>query len=607
VSGLVTFDEEYKQRLQLKAEVWSPDWQDLILDFNQDAGGALGNNPLQIVQASISNSIDSYGSFNLTVKDTHGVLRDRTIDHRYIIKFKAKKPFQSTYQNLQTSIVRKIARLYNEGSNERLYRIQGPSVGSILTHTIINYSLQSKYKNVTIGANNIDKNDPEMLAPKHIERIFTDRKVLPALTEGLTVQERGNFGLGKINHDINVYINAIDVFGTTPSELGKDIANSSACLFLVDEDNEVFFDRPLNRTLGHYITNNSDNMQLSADTTLMTNARVEDVSSTFAEDGYFDKLYAYSSQSTVTQANTDMGGYTPLHRNDVAFRIPQAGATQLWDLAFMLQKFGVGTDSDDPSNTFLHGLIVNDNNFRVGTEIIGEFYIPVSYISNNVTWANRVNPDFRKDVEVDKAYWIVLKKIGNSAENTIGWWHDNNTNQKNVYSAYRFSRGRNETAETLKQGWSYLTTGPKYTYSISQRTPTLQTSFSVNFNPKYKTLAPVERFETINWIKDDSTDMQYLAYVTQQASRVKRDIDLGDCSIPNVLPRIGYANVLELKQTDAAGVTDLSSYIFNMNSTVYNFDIIGARWVKIKGDTYDLNIENVIEDDQAELLYVCDD
>lgn len=602
----VTFDAEYKQRLQLKAEIWSPDWNDLIFDFHQDLD--ISNNPIQIVSASISNSIDSFGSFNLLVKDVQGTIRDKTIDHRYIIKFKAKKPFQSAYQNLQTSIIRKIGRIYDEGSNERLYRIIGPSVGSILKHSIINYSLQSKYKNVTLGANNIDKNDPDMLAPKHIERMFIDRKVLPALTEGLTIKERGNFGVpGKINFDIQTYINAIDVFGTTPSALGKDIANSCGCLFLIDEDNDVFFDRPMNRTLGHYITNNSDNMQLAADTTMMTNAAIEDVSSTDSEDGYFDKLFAYSQQANVTQASTDMGGYTPLHRNDVAFRISQAGATQLWDLAFMLQKFGAGTNSDDPNNTFLHGIITNDNGFRVGTEIIGTFSIPISFITNNVAWCNRVNINRFKDIEVDKPYWIILKKIGDSPENTIGWWHDGNMNQKKVYSAYRPSRGVSETQETLKIGWNYNITGPKYTYSFAQRTPTLQTSFSVNFNPKYKTLAPVEKFETINWIKDQSTDMQYLAFVTQNASRVKRDIDLGACSIPNVLPRIGYANVLELKQTDTIGVTDVASYIFNINSITYPFDITGARWVQIKGDTYDLNIENVIEEDQRELLYVCSD
>ena len=99
--------------------------------------------------------------------------------------------------------------------------------------------------------------------------------------------------------------------------------------------------------------------------------------------------------------------------------------------------------------------------------------------------------------------------------------------------------------------------------------------------------------------------MQYLAFITQQASRVRRDIDLGNCSVPNVLPRIGYANILELKQTDKSGVTDLASYIFNINQTKYSFNINGARWVSISGDTYDLNAANIIAEDEEELLYVC--
>lgn len=601
--SLLTKSPEYNQNLQLKVEVWSPDWADFIVGFDQEVSAA--NNELKIFTANVSNSIDSYGSFNLGVIDYSGILRDKLVDQRYIVKLKAKKPFQSEYQNLQTGIIRKIERIYNTASNEPMYVINGPSVGSILKHTIINYSMQSAYKNVNVGTNNIDRTDPDMLAPKHIERIFTDRKVLPALTQGLTVQERGNFGLGKINHDIEVYINSIDVPHTTPSELCKDIADASSCIFLIDEDNDVFYDRPMNRTLGHYITTVTKGMSLDANTTMMTMGQVTDTSSTYAEDGYFDKLFAYSQQSTVSQANTEMGAYTPLYRNDVAYRINQAGATQLWDLAFMLQKFGVGTNSDDPTNTFLHGLIVADDNFKVGTEIVGRFAIPVSLIQNNVKWINRFTPKFVKPIEVDKAYWIVLKKIGDSPDNTIGWWHDGNLNQKGVYSAWRPSRGVSETPATLTQGWQYNIMGPKYTYSFAQRIPTLQTSFSVNFNPKYTTLAPVERFETINWIKDQTTNMQYMAFITQQASRARRDIDLGNCSIPNVLPRIGYANVLELEQTDKFGRTDIPSYIFNINSTQYEFGITGATQVNIKGDTFDLNSENVISEDIEELMYVC--
>lgn len=599
------FDPEYKQRLQLYADVLSPDWQDEILSFDQTQSN---NSPIKIIAANVENSIDSYGRFDLLVRDTQGVIRDKIIDHKYIIKFRAKKPFQNTYSNLQTSIIRKIERLYQPASNERLFKISGVGTGSILTHTIINYSLQSAFKNVTLGENNLQNDDPEMLAPKHIERIFTDRKVLPALNQGLTVQERGNFGLGKINYDIKTYINSIDEYGTTPSALCRDIANSCACLFNIDEDNDVFFDRPLNKTLGHFITNNSDDMTLNSDLTLMTEGEITDTSSTFAEDGYFDKLYAYSQESKVSQTNTGMGSYTSLHENNIAFRINRAGASRLYDLAFMLQRFGMGTDSNDPTNTYLHGLIVADNNYSIGGDIVGEFIIPVSQIPESVGWIKRINVRFRKEVEVDKAYWIILMKIGNSPDNTIGWWHDNrlNYNERTVCSGWRYSRGVAETEKTITGGWDYNFTGPKYTYSFSQRTPLLQTSFGVNFNPLYKTLAPVERFESINWIKDQPTSMQYLAFVTQNASRIRRDIDLGPCSVPNVLPRIGYANVLRLKQK-VNDIDDIAEYIFNLTGTKYTFEITGARYIQMKGDTYDLNIENIIAEDDEELAYVCAD
>ncbi len=596
------FDPEYKQRLQLYVDVLSPDWNENIFSFSQAQSSVA---PMQIIAARIENSIDSYGKFTLLVRDTDALIRNKVFDHKYIMKFKGKKPFQSTYNNLQTSIVRRITRLYEPGSQERLYQVEGVGVGSILTHTIINYSLQSAFKNVTDGENNLQTTDPEMLAPKHIRRIMTDRKVLPALNQGLTIQERGKFNLDKINDNINVYINSIDTFATTPSSLCKDIANSAACLFNIDEDNSVFFDRPLARTLGHFITNNSDDMNLNGDLTLITEGAIEDESSTFAEDGYFDKLYAYSQESSVTQSNVKMGGYTPLHENNVGFRIEKAGASKLYDLAFMLQKFGVGTDSNDPSNTFLHGLIVNDDNFEIGSEIVGEFIIPVDQIPESAGWVKRVNIRFRKDVEVDKPYWIILMKIGNSPENTIGWWHDAKTDYKNVWSAWRYSRGVAETPQTITGGWDYSSTGPKYTYSFSQRTPLLQTSFAVNFNPTYQTLAPVEKFESVSWIKDQPTSMQYLAYVTQQASRVKRNINLGKCSIPNILPRIGYANVLRLRQQTLDGNVDVNEYLFNINSTKYDFEITGARYVEIRGDTYDLNIENIILEDEEELIYVC--
>jgi hypothetical protein len=600
------FDPNYKQRLQLYVDVLSPDWTDNIVAFNQESSDSA---PIQIISARIENSVDSYGKFDLLVRDTNSILKNRMIDHKYIMRFTAKKPFQNFYSNLQTSIVRKIQRLYEPASGERLYRIMGVGTGSILTHTLINYSLQSAFKNVITGENNLQNDDPEMLAPKHIERIFTDRKILPALNEGLTVQERGKFGLpGKINYDIKTYINSIDTFATTPSNLCRDIANSCACLFNIDEDNDVFFDRPLNRTLGHLITNTSDDMSLDANLTMMTEGEVTDESSTFAEDGYFDKLYAYSQQSSISQSNTSMGNYTSLHENNIAFRINKAGASKLWDLSFMLQKFGAGTDSNDPTNTYLHGLIVNDENYRIGGDIVGEFVIPVSQIPESAGWVKRINIRFRKDIEVDKAYWIVLMKIGNAPDNTIGWWHDDKKDYKNnlVWSAWRYSRGIAETPKTIQGGWDYSSTGPKYTYSFSQRTPLLQTSFAVNFNPLYETLAPVEKFESISWIKDQPTSMQYLAFVSQNASRTRRNIDLGPCSIPNVLPRIGYANVLHLKQK-VNGVDEVSEYIFNNNSTKYDFEITGARYVEIKGDTYDLNIENIISEDEEELTYVCVD
>ncbi len=600
--SVVLADTEHKQRLQLYAEILSPDWTDSLFTFDQSFSS---NSALTVVNARIANSIDSYGGFDLLVRDDQRIIKDGQIGYNYIINFKGKRPFQSTQNNILSGMIKKITRVYNPASNERLYKINGVGVGYILTHTIINYILQSGYKNVITNTSNVEKYDPEMLVGKHIERVFLDKKVLPAIDQGLILKERGNFNLDKINYDIKNYINSIDVHGIYAGNFCTDIANACGCLFLIDEDNSVFFDRPMNNTLGHYITNTSDDMQLSANTTMMTEATIEDIGSTYAEDGYFDKMYTYSQQSRVSQSNTEMGSYTPLYRNDVAYRIPRAGATQFYDLSFMLQKFGIGTNSDDPNITFLHGLIVNDNNWQVGTEIIGHFAIPIQYIKDTPSWVNRFNIRFRKPVEVGSPYWIVLKKIGDDPNNTVGWWHDGVHTYSAIGSAWRFSKGRSDTQENITEGWNYSYTGPKYTYAFAQRTPTLQTSFSVNSGSKYNRIAPVEKIETVDWIKDQSTSFQYMAYITQHASRVRRNIPLGRCSIPLILPRIGYAAVLNLKQKISDTETDNVEYLYNINGTTYDFDQIGARWVEIQGDTYDLNVENVIQEDEDELVYVC--
>lgn len=550
-----------------------------ILTHDVSQGDITGLAPFEL---TIENGIRKTGTFTLRCYDDAGYLTDGKIGFRNRISIKAKKPHQSEYQDLINGLILDIKKIEMYDGGHEVWEITGQSMKHIWGHTHVDYEKNIPFLNMKENMLNLKNNDKKYWIGNIIYDIFTNRNIFPN-NNGYNLQERGNFTLNGIDRNIELTVPSTKYTGPVDGLLNQ-LSEMGGLLIGVDESNDVFATLPIYKATGHVIKTKpliTDNV----DYTCYTRGQIEITSSTDPSQ-YAEVIIGQADTSSIVANNSSTNNYTTLYNKDIAQQI-QLRSTELYELTLVLSKLNAGTDSPNPENTNLRGFIVNDDNDRIGQDIVAELAYPLRDISATPSPIGRRRVDFKRPIVPNSKYWLVLQEIGSSDSNTVLWWHDDGYSvgqgNKTISAVRDVPFGRGEGQAYIPTGWKYLRNQQVYSHTFTSQTPILHVSniiYSGDIDD-YSDPAPVEVVQSPVNVHDSATMIQHLSIFNEFSSRIVNAHNFGEVSVPNKFLRPGtsvvYINTRGIQH--GINLTDVS-YNFMVGD---NLDVMGTSNCTIQG------------------------
>lgn len=553
-----------------------------ILTHDGERENDTGLSPVEI---TIENGIRKTGTFTIKCYDDAGYIKNGDIGYRNRVNIKAKKPWQTEYQDLINGLIIDINRRDYGPSGATVWELTGQSMKHIWGHTFIEYERNVPFLNMKENELNLKNSDKKYYINNLIYDVFTNPDIM-INKNGKSLQERGNFTLNGIDRTIPLTIPSTKFSGSVDSLLNQ-YAEMGGLLLGVDHTNDVFSRLPVFKSTGHVLkmqTHYADNPDL-------TSYVREEVSMGSSTDPsvYAEVVIGQADTSSIVANNSSTNNYTPLFNQDIAQQI-ELRSTELYELTLVLSKVNAGTDSDNPENTNLRGFIVNDINDRIGLDVVAELTYPLRDIPATPLPIGRRKVDFKRPIVPNSKYWLVLQEIGSSENNTVLWWHDDGyaaSNGKKTINATRdVPFGRGEGAAYIPTGWKYNRNQQVYSNTFTSQTPILHVSNTLYSGrlEDYEDPAPVEIIQNPVSVHDSSTMMQHLAIFNEFSSRIVKSHNFGLVSNPNKFFIPGTSIVYF--------DNDNIQYGINITDLRYGFmieegqDFLGTRDVELQGIAY---------------------
>lgn len=582
VSLLPRIDEdEYNQAISPVITIQNRSSTKTILSHDTSQGDPTGLAPYEM---SVEMGTRKTGIFTIKCWDDAGFIKNGEVGFRDRINIKAKKQFQSGYEDLINGLIIDInERVYGDGA--RAWEITGQSMKHIWGHTFIKYQRSVPFLNMKENQLNLKVNDKKYYINNILYDIFTNPDIM-INNNGKSLQERGNFTLNGIDRSIPLTIPSVNYSGTVDALINQ-FAEMGGLFIGVDEKNDVYSTLPVFKSSGHVLktrTSDSDN------TDYTSYVRTEmSIGGSTDPSQYAEVIIGQADTSSIVANNSSTNNYTTLFNKDIAQQI-ELRSTQLYELTLVLSKINAGTDSSNPENTNLRGFIAVDNADRIGVDIVAELTIPLRDIPATPAPISRRNIVFKRPIEPTKKYWLVLQEIGSSDNNTVLWWHDDgfaaNNGTKTLSAVRDVPFGRGEGEAYIPVGWKLLPNQQVYSNTFTSQTPILHVSNTLfsGLLEEYQDPAPVETIQSPVNVRDSSTMMQHLAIFNEYASRIARPHNFGNVSIPNKFIKPGTSIVF----IDVDNV----QYGVNVTDIRYNFiiedntNVLGTTSCELLGISY---------------------
>lgn len=550
-----------------------------ILTHDVSQGNITGLSPFEM---NVDIGIRKTGTFTIRCYDDADYITNGQIGWRDRVHIKAKKPFQSEYQDLIKGLILDIRKVELYDGGKEVWEISGQSMKHIWGHTHVEYEKNIPFLNLKENMLNLKTNDKKYWIGNIIYDIFTNRDIFPN-NNGYNLQERGDFTLNGINRNIQLTIPQTKYIGPVDGLLNQ-LGEMGGLLIGVDESNDVYANLPIYKATGHVIKTKT-NISDSTDYTCYTRGQIEMTTSTDPSQ-YAEVVIGQADTSSIVANNSSTNNYTTLFNKDIAQQI-ELRSTELYALTLVLSKLNAGTDSTNPENTNLRGFIVNDQNDRVGRDVVAELSFPLREIPATPLPIARRNVVFKRPIEPNNKYWLVLQEIGSSDSNTVLWWHDDGyavgQGQKTLSAVRDVPFGRGEGQAYIPQGWKYLRNQHVYSHTFTSQSPILHVS-NILFSGRlqdYKDPAPVEIVQSPVNVHDSATMIQHLSIFNEHASRIVKAMNFGEVSIPNKFLKPGTSVVYIDTRDRQHGInlTDIQ-YNFTVGS---NLDIMGTTSCTVAG------------------------
>lgn len=543
---MVVGDKIYRKPVKYKISILDSETLEQVEQYNMFTPD---KNVYGLVDLAYSNP---YGSISQHYMEFHDPKNEMNIENNFrhgnIVLIQGSKDLSlfPLYNFGYGKIERITEKESVEGNMYYGFDIAGSA--KIIYDSIGTYVRPPQYKNLKKGFANVDVKNEEYSIYNHLQRIFLTKEVLQS-NIGYNLQERGNFDLAGISEKVKEVYPSISKVYQKISAIIDEFADISGCVWGVDEYNQVYFRRINDLSLGHVLKTYRNKLDDDNVTALVLDSPITRVTSTDSADGYYDVAFGFVQQSNIYDVGGNIVNYTSTYDKDICVKV-KAGTSRFRNLTITVMRVGAGTDANDPSQAFLTGHIANDEDGRVGSTPVAHFWHPILEVPDKPTALSVAITTEPIDINVNDYYWIILHKKGNSQNNCLRWYHDNDIKDEYTdhWSGTRPVFARQNIQESWHNaGWQIYSHGPIYSYAFANysRIPNIAYNpFGYNGGVKR---APVEVVYHINWIKDVYTMQKFLNLSSFTGSQQPITMQFSRVMIPNIPIRSGFTGQLITK------------------------------------------------------------
>lgn len=554
IGNSTVFDDYYQLPQKFKVLIKSPDMQTTYHTFNGFTED-VNEHSIIVTGIDVRRGMAQTGGFDIKIWDSDLKLNRDNVDKGCIVIVQAGKK-EEDLRNIMFGIVYDFDGERN--FSEINWSLSGQGSAAILNHTFVNY-VKAAPSDTLKNGEKVFKKDPNFQAWKLFKELFTSTAISPLSRK--SVQSRLNFSLNGISEAVQTNIPAIKYPLVSAASVANALADMAGAAWLIDEHNDVQFFYPSAASSGIIIKDRVNYQDNGDYTAYPVSFPIRFNSSISPSKGFANVLFSTSNLVSILSAAAQSTNFQDLYNQDLAqMLIP--GAAQLRDLTFVLQKVGAGTDAPDPATKKLFGFVVEDLTDAAGIshrpsnreqDIVATFDIPLSDVQDTPSPISKINLRLVPGVkmEIDKEHWVVLQEIGNSHDNTVRWFHDNDNETPTEFSTRKIrwsgirplpdiaeevgTGGRSDGDTFQHRSWMTSSHGPVFTHAfLSSSRILVQARNPASIN-RWTPTFPVEAKVDAPWIDFVDVMSIYLDTLVHETGKAPVSFDTLTTTIPNIL------------------------------------------------------------------------
>lgn len=532
----LTYDSYYVKPMKFYIELWSPEEDILYGTYNafqsDQRDFALTDLNMDLVGQGIS-------ALGVTIDDSLEKNLDlNNINNGMVVKAKWGKSEEELKNCFWGICDGRGVRSYGDSLKINL-QCRGFKV--VPSYTIMNFQFVAPPESLKPAVLFAKTVNPDYAANNIVRKIFERLDFMPLGDTTLADRFGPGLDLSGILETVNDFIADVRNPLVPVSQFFDIIANMTGGSWDMDENKKFHLYYPLARHSGIIIkdtpedTDHGDSVSYVLDTIAYND-------SIRAEDGFTNRFISIANQIAVAPGGQSQGfAFTSLF-NKFLGQIMIPGSPQFENLSFLLSKVNAGTDANRPRDSKLHGYVVLDKNFTPTGELVGEFSIPIIDIPDTPTALSPLNFNKKvKTIQINQPHWVILEEKGDSENNTIRWWHDDDPTTPSTTDNLRYSaiqprpKGFSDGDKRSDTGWYIFPQGPKFTFAS---TTTSQIMVEASNTSSIKQWTPKRAVETridVPFLNTVESLRHYLSLMVQMTGKKIRSYEQMLCTIPNKL------------------------------------------------------------------------
>jgi hypothetical protein len=562
--------QEYIEPLRAKIEFW--DLKHLEKVYEYDSFAKFSNQFL-VEDCDVDLGIDSHGVFNVDIFDSDRYIDSRILKRKNLVVISTKKYVNDELQNLIYGIQNKVMPM-RANTNMLEYKVSGVGSGAVLNERIVDYVKVAGAQSIT--SSNPITNDPTMQANNMMKKLFTDSKVY--VVDDDTIAQQLGIDVSLLDSsEVKDLLGGINQQFVTAAQVYSAILEGVGGQGGVNANNQAYMRYPSTNHSGiklkswNYL-DDAQNTDLAAFTSYFMGPFQFEISWA-KEDGFTNRWISKGKtqqMGATSGTEGDLGNSIPLFERALAQKFTSSSA-RLRDMAFMLQKVGVGTASPQWIK-YLTGEVRFDSGYNTPDGYLYAYInIPLTDIPTSLGPVYFSNLNTNWDVGVGQDLWVIFYDIGNDESNTVRWGV---IDQKGATNAVRYYHWYPPDPWALDRnapgGWDVHTNSfsfmfssfDSFTHAVIAEDPDSIEQYGV-----------VEDFMNVDWAPNSSVINQFATERLWWTSMPKIVYSAQQCTVPGNLFLPGQIISIEDEMADLPDNKNITADILNVH---YSFGTGGA-------------------------------